>query len=139
MTDGDTHWELICRHLACPKTKSHGIYFTVHFFFFFLVITCLQQNTLRKVSHSNPLCVLLFCYFSFLCGKYFYTVGELTSSGNSSVFRQKDQTLYLRCNSFIFPIRPEFIQILRLIEAEKSCSSFPYLCSFLFQHLFRSC
>lgn len=134
--------ELICRHLACPKTKSQVIYFTVHtFFFFFLVITCLQNHTLRNVSCSNFLCVLLclFCYFSFQCGKYFYTVRELTSSGNSSVFRQRDQTLYLRCSRLAFSIRPEFIHILCLTEAEKSCNSFPYLCSFLFQHLFRSC
>lgn len=36
MTDGDMHWKSICRHSVCPRTKSHGIYFAVHPFFFFL-------------------------------------------------------------------------------------------------------
>lgn len=141
-TDGDMHWEMICRHWACPRTVSHGIYFTVHCFFisflFLLVITCLQNSTFRKVSRWNALCVIcLFSYFSFQCGKYFYTVKELSLSGDSSGFRQRDQTPYLRCNNPIFPFRTELIQILCLIE--KSCSSFLYLCSFLFQHLVRSC
>lgn len=54
-------------------------------------------------------------------------------------FLDRDKILYLRCNRLAFPIRSEFIQTLCLIEAEKSCSSFMYLCSFLSQHLFRSC
>lgn len=133
-TDGYMHQELICWHWACPRTVSHGIYFTVHhlfFFLFLLVITCLQNSTFRKVSLWNVLCVLcLFWYFSFQCCKYFYTVRELTLSGDSSGFRQRDKTPYLRCNSLIFPVRTELVQILCLTETEKSCSSFPYFCSF---------
>lgn len=108
---GDIHWGLTCRHYVPELNLMVFISLSSLYYFFLPGYNKLTEQYLEKgILQQSSVFSLSLLLFFFTVWKYFYTVRELTSSGDSSVFRQRNQAFHLRCNRLIFPIRHEFIQ-----------------------------